>query len=109
MSPSHTQTPAPVQARTKTVVASPEYNICGVLVQARPERQKAVEASLAVMPGVEIHEKAADGRLIITVEDTDQAWASETLANVHKIKGVIAASLVYHHRDTEPGSEELQP
>jgi periplasmic nitrate reductase NapD len=85
-----------------------EFNICGVLVQARPERQLDVEAALAELPGVEIHQKAQDGRLIVTVEDTDQVWASETLANVHKIKGVIAASLVYHHRDTDQGSEELE-
>jgi len=92
-----------------TPAMSDEFNVCGVLVQARPERQGAVETALAAMAGVEIHEKAEDGRLIITVEDTNEAWASETLAGVHKIEGVIAASLVYHHRDTEPPSEESQP
>ena len=30
-----------------------EFNICGVLVQARPERQLDVEAALAELPGVE--------------------------------------------------------
>jgi nitrate reductase NapD len=89
--------------------APKEFNICGVLVQARPEKQIDVETALAKLPGVEIHQKAEDGRLIVTVEDTDQVWASETLANVHKIKGVIAASLVYHHRDTDQRSEELEP
>jgi len=88
--------------------APQEFNICGILVQARPERQAAVEAALACMAGVEIHEKAEDGRLVITVEDTKDIWASETLAGVHKIEGVIAASLVYHHRDSEPPSEEQQ-
>lgn len=86
-----------------------EFNMCGVLVQARPEKQTAVEDALATLPGVEVHEKAADGRLIVTVEDTEDIWASETLANVHKIKGVIAASLVYHQQETEPASEERQP
>ncbi len=72
-------------------------NICGVLVHAHPDQVEPVEAALAVMPGVEIHGRNDHGRLIVTVEDTDDQAAIDGLASIHKVSGVIAAALVYHH------------
>jgi len=41
-----------------------EFHVCGVLVQSRPDDVAAVAAGLLKIPGVEIHDRAEDGRLI---------------------------------------------
>ncbi|MCC7167588.1 MAG: chaperone NapD [Rhodospirillales bacterium] len=74
-------------------------NICGVLIHARPERLDAVRRALGNLAGVEIHQEAPDGRLVVTVEDTPTSWAAETIKRFHEIEGVLSAALVYHHCD----------
>lgn len=76
-------------------------NVCGILVHAHPDRIDAVEAGIAVIPGVEAHGRAADARLIVTVEDTPAMSAADALAALNKVPGVIAAALVYHEFDPD--------
>lgn len=77
-------------------VQSDNFNVCGVLVNTRAEKVASVEAGLAKLPGVEIHEHTEDGNIVVTVEDTDQSRASDSLLAIHQVEGVLAASLVYH-------------
>ena len=77
-------------------------NVCGVLVHAHPDRLAAVESGCAAIAGVEVHGRAPHGRLILTVEDTEETRAADTLADLNKVPGVIAAALVYHEFD--PGT-----
>ncbi len=81
--------------------AQSEYNICGVFVQTTPERLKDVARSLADTPGIDIHQTEDDGRMVVTIEDTPDKYASETLTGLRSVDGVLSASLVYHHCDTE--------
>lgn len=85
-----------------------QVNICGVLIQARPEKCETVGAALAAFDGLEVHHRENDGRIVVTIEDTENNYASKTLTDIHKIEGVIAASLVYHQYDTEPLPKEEQ-
>ncbi len=71
-------------------------NIAGVLVHAQPNRVGEVRDRLTGFSGVEVHGETRDGRLIVTVEDTAEANASDTLLALHRVEGVIAAALVYH-------------
>lgn len=73
-------------------------NICGVLVHANPAKSDTVATTLRRLDGVEVH-AAADARLVVTVEDTDGRAAIDSLAAIHRVDGVIAATLVYHHFD----------
>ncbi|WP_158240579.1 chaperone NapD [Telmatospirillum siberiense] len=72
-------------------------NLCGVLVLADPDRAQGVGAALAAMPGIEVHRIEDDGRLIVTIEDTDEEWAGQILTRLPTVEGVLATSLVYHH------------
>ncbi len=72
-------------------------NIAGVLVHARVEALDSVRVGLAGLPGVELHQTLAGGRLIVTIEDVEGHRAGDTILAVHRIPGVIAAALVYHH------------
>jgi nitrate reductase NapD len=76
-------------------------NICGVLVHANPFRSAAVAAQLNRLAGVEVHATAAGARLVVTVEDTAESAAIDTLTVIQQLDGIIAISLVYHHFDAD--------
>ena len=76
-----------------------EHNTCGVLVQTLPGRVHGVGEALARLPGVEVHQVCADGRLVVTVEDTAGRKAAETLSAINVMQGVLCAALVFHHCD----------
>lgn len=84
-----------------------EMNICGVLVHSRQDRLKEVCKTLDTLPGVEIHGEAQNGRLVVTIEDTSDTWAGDTLAKIYTIDGVLAASLVYHQCDAAEPAQEV--
>ncbi len=61
----------------------------------------AVLSGLEALDGVEVHDRSGDGRVVVTVEDTERATALDTLTQIHRLDGIVAAALVYHH--FEPG------
>jgi nitrate reductase NapD len=81
-------------------------NICGVLVHVHPGRMEEVRQAVAGLPGTEVHHVTDDGRLIVTVEDTAECWASDTLAEISGVPGVITAALAYHYNDPNEMAEE---
>ncbi len=72
-------------------------NICGVLVHANPMKIASVLAALEQMEGVEVHQTADGGRIVLTVEDTERAAAIDSMTAIHRLDGIVAASLIYHH------------
>lgn len=75
-------------------------NICGVLVQVRPEQQEAMQQQLlAEIPGLEIHAANETGKLVITVEADNYQQAADALHQLQAMKGVLSASLIYHHAE----------
>ena len=74
-------------------------NIAGVLVHAHPDKASAVRAALDAMAGVDVHMAAADGRLVVTVEDTSDVSAGDSILAMHRMEGVLSATLVYHNFD----------
>lgn len=76
-------------------------NVCGVLVHARTEERFAVRERLEALPGVEVHVVGDEGKLVVTVEDTDETLAGPTIEHFNKVPGVLSVALAYHHFDTE--------
>ncbi len=81
-------------------------NICGILVHARPAHAASVRADMDAMPGVEIHEETPEGRFVVTVEDLPGVDVAETVLALHRLPGVLTASLVYHHFEPDPENED---
>lgn len=77
-------------------------NICGVLVHVRPGRQQEVTAAVLGLGGTEVHAASEDGRLVVTVEDRDEAMTGETVLRLHRLPHVLSAAIVYHHFEPEP-------
>lgn len=77
-------------------------NICGCLVHVNRDLVDAARENMEQIHGVEVHAQTEDGRLVVVVEDTDQALASETIMALHQIPGVITLTLNYHHFEDIP-------
>lgn len=86
-----------------------EHNICGVLVHTRPGNVEDVKGRLAALPGVEVHAATDEGRVVVTVEDTPERLAIETISDILQTVGVINASLVYQYTDDEDLPQESAP
>ena len=84
-------------------------NVAGVLVHCRPGMDERVSAALNALPGVEVHLKQEDGRMVVTVEDQDEQGAGESLLAMHRLEGVISAALVYHHFEPDDAGEPSKP
>lgn len=81
-----------------------DYNVCAVIVRARADEAPAVSRRLSKLPGVDVHGQDGQGKLVVTIEDSDAGRASDMLIRLHSVEGVLAASLVYHHHESM-GSE----
>ena len=98
--------------KIKTEQRQPEdndqINICGVLVQAKPEKVDFVVQTLTDISGVDIHHQTDNGKIIITIEDTETRFASDIITDVSGVDGVLVASLVYHQSENQSDmSKEL--
>lgn len=71
-------------------------NICGIVVHLAPERTRVALDALAALPGVEIVGHAEEGRVALTAIDTETTLALDQLTAMHRLPGVVAASLAYH-------------
>ncbi|WP_300514490.1 chaperone NapD [Aliiroseovarius sp.] len=70
-------------------------NICGCLVHTTPEKTEEVVAAIDATDGGEVHAHE-DGRIVVTVEDTEDKRASDQIMDMHQIPGVITVTLTYH-------------
>jgi len=85
-------------------------NICGCVLETRECDGQALAERLAALPGVALHAHEG-GKLVVTVEDTPQATAADTLAALGQLDGVLSTSLIYHYGGDEPledGDREYQ-
>jgi nitrate reductase NapD len=74
-------------------------NICGILVHVHPERYEIVKQRLLAVPGVEIHGVSEEGRTVVTLEDEDEEQLAVSMLEIQRTNGVLAASMIYHHRE----------
>jgi len=83
-------------------------NICGCLVHALPEKTADVMSAINATEGGEVHAHE-DGRIVVTVEDTDTQLASDQIMDMHQIPGVITVTLTYHHFEELDDAEKPAP
>lgn len=81
-------------------------NVCGVLVHVNPARLDEVVATMRKLGGLEVHGAAPGGRVVVTVEDTETTLALDALTAIHKLDGIVAASLVFHSFESAADAAE---
>ncbi len=79
-------------------------SISSLVVHASPDNASALSKRLERLKGVEVHTVTDDGRLVVTVDIEDEREAADTLMNLQREDGVLSASLIYNHFDTQAGS-----
>ena len=74
-------------------------NISSIVVQTHPQNAAVLQGELACLSGVDVHAANEDGRIVITIEDTQENSPADTLMNVQNMQGVLSASLIYNYCD----------
>lgn len=79
-------------------------NISGIVVHASPDKADMVRAQLEKMTGVEIHAMGEDGKMVVTIEKSNDQETTMVFEKIAKTSGVLSTAMVYHH--FEPDSAE---
>lgn len=80
---------------------SSSWQVCGLMVQTRPENIATVSAALNALPGSEVSASdAATGKLAVVMEAASSRALLDTIESAREVKGVLAVSLVYHQQES---------
>ena len=71
-------------------------NISGVLVHAYPQKSAPVTRRLESMDGFEVHANTDEGKIVVTIEKSDDNSIADAMLKLQDIPGVLNASMVYH-------------
>jgi nitrate reductase NapD len=83
-------------------------NISSVIVIPHPDHIEAVRLRLQEVEGVELHAVSPEGKMIVTVEADDDRTTTGTYEFISQLDGVLSASMVYHHNESDPDMEISQ-
>lgn len=76
-------------------------NISGIIVHAAPEKIEKVRAELEKIPGVEIHGIGELGKMVVTLDTSDDRATTDTYEQISRLPGVLSTTMVYHHFEPE--------
>ena len=80
-----------------------QIHITSLLVHCRPEQLSAVKANLALLPGLELHQESAAGKVVVVLETEHESQILETLDQIQNLPGVLNAAMIYHELLTPEG------
>lgn len=72
-------------------------SLLGTVVRVRTEQLDDIATRLGHQPGVDVAANPGDGRLVVLIEDVPGCVASETMAAIALLPGVLGVSLVYEY------------
>lgn len=93
-------------------------SISSLVLQAKPEDLERVREQVLAIAGAEIHAVSPDGKLVVTLDESETQAAADKLTALHKLDGLMSAALVYtyfedenvesskHHFSNAAGKEE---
>ncbi|AJI95479.1 chaperone NapD [Yersinia ruckeri] len=83
-----------------------EWHVCGLVVQAKPERIPQLIDDLLAIPGTEIPTSDIPlGKLVVVMQAARSDVLLKQIESARNLQGVLAVSLVYHQQD-EQGEEQ---
>ena len=83
-------------------------NISSAIVHIVPARLDEACAALAGLPGVEIHARSPEGKVVVVLEDDDTESAANSYVALHGIPGVASVAMVYQYSDDKSDTEEVE-
>lgn len=82
---------------------SREIHISSIVVTADPDRLDTVEPAIEALDIAEISVRAPAGKLVVTLESSDEHGMVQALTDIQLMPGVVSAALVYHQTTDEAG------
>jgi nitrate reductase NapD len=83
-------------------------NISSAILHLVPARLEEACAQLQDMPGVEIHARSPEGKVVVTIEDSDTNSAADSYVALHGIAGVASVAMVYQYSDDESETSDTE-
>ncbi|UCV19547.1 chaperone NapD [Ferribacterium limneticum] len=84
-------------------------NISSAILYIAPERLYEACEALLLMPGVDIHARSPEGKVVVTLEDDDTNSAADKYVALHGVPGVASVAMVYQYSDDESvDTEEVE-
>jgi len=80
-------------------------NISSAIVHTRSPRMEHLRDSLETIAGVEVHAVSEQGRLVVSIESAGDRDTADIFEAIQRLDGVLSASLVYSHFESDPDSE----
>lgn len=84
-------------------------HISGIVVHAAPQKVETVRAQLESIPGVEIHAASDLGKMVVTMEKSNDQETADTFEQIGKLPGVLSTAMVYHHFEPEDSDSIESP
>jgi nitrate reductase NapD len=81
-------------------------NISSAIVYVAPEYLFEASEALLLMPGVQIHARSPEGKVVVTLEDDDTNSAADKYVALHGVPGVVSVAMVYQYSDDESVNTE---
>lgn len=80
-------------------------NISSALVHTHPTNATAVKARLTALSGVEVHGISPEGKIIVTIESSDDDSTIAAYTRIGQLEGVLAIAMIYNQSESEPEKE----
>lgn len=84
-----------------------QFHVAGVLAHVRPELAAALGTSIARISGAVVHQRSAEGKLVITLEGHEAGAVLAALREIQDMRGVLSAVLVYQHSEPLDATDEI--
>lgn len=94
-----------LSAPTRAFIEGKILNISSAIVYARPGTDSAVREQLPLIPGVEVHAAAADGRIIATIEAENDRGAMDTYEAIARMDDVLNIAMIFQQTEFHPDQE----
>lgn len=83
-------------------------NISSAIMHIAPARLEEACAALGQMPGVEIHARTPEGKVVVTLEDDNTNAAADSYVALHGLPGVASVAMVYQYSGEDSVLEEIE-
>ncbi|MCK9387599.1 MAG: chaperone NapD [Sulfuritalea sp.] len=80
-------------------------NISSAIIHTRASGMEHLRGQLETIAGVEVHAASAEGRFIVSIESAGDQDTADTFETIQRLDGVMSASLVYSHFESDPDQE----
>jgi nitrate reductase NapD len=80
-------------------------NISSAIIRTQATQVELLRGRLAEITGVEVYAVSDEGRFVVSIESADDQGTASVFEAILRLDGVLSASLVYSHFESDPDGE----